>query len=250
MLSGVVITHNAKDTIGDCIEALLRITDDVVIVDSGSSDGTKEICLSKPIRYVQKSWEGYAANKNFGNQLAKYDYILSVDSDEILSEELIHSILELKKKKPLADAYSLRFVTNFCGKWIRYGGWNPEWHVRIFDKRKIQWQLIDVHEILHLNSLHKIEKLKGLVLHYSYPTEDSHLKKIEKYTDLFAERAFKAQKRTSKVKIWGSAIFTFISNYLLKLGFLDGYYGFVVAKNNALYSYLKYKKLSAKWHNH
>ena len=99
MLSAVIITHNAKDTIGNCIDALLRATNDIVVVDSGSNDGTKEICLSKPVHYFEKTWEGYSANKNFGNQQAKNDYILSIDSDEILSDELIHSIkLEFEKK--------------------------------------------------------------------------------------------------------------------------------------------------------
>ena len=249
MLSAVIITHNAKDTIGNCIDALLKVTNDIVVVDSGSNDGTKEICLSKPVRYFEKAWEGYSANKNFGNSKAENDYILSIDSDEILSDELIESINSEFQKQTIADAYKIRFLTRFSDKWIKYGSWNPEWHVRIFNKQKIQWQLLDVHETLNCNPSHDIRPLKGLVLHYSYSSLESHLKKIESYTTLFAERGFKAGKKANSLKAYSSATFTFISSYLLKLGFLDGYYGFVVAKNNSWYSYLKYKKLASKWIN-
>jgi len=247
MLSAVVITHNAKETIGRCLEALLQVTDDVVVVDSGSNDGTKEICQSKPVRYFEKSWEGYSANKNFGNEKARYNYILSIDSDEILSDELITNIKNEFQKKELADAYTLRFFTSLCGQWIRFGSWNPDWHVRIFNKQKIQWQLLDVHETLNILPSHKIKALKGIIWHHSYPTISSHLQKIEHYTTLFAERGFKAGKRATTMKAWFSAVFTFVSSYVLKLGFLDGWLGFIVAKNNAWYSYLKYKKLAAKW---
>jgi glycosyltransferase involved in cell wall biosynthesis len=248
LISAVVITNNAKDTIGECLEALLQVTNDVVVVDSGSDDGTKDICLSKQVRYFEKAWEGYSANKNFGNAQAKYDFILSIDSDEILSEELILNIKNLPANTEIwADAYKFRFLTYFCGKWIRFGGWNPEWHVRLFNKTKITWEMQDVHERLNLKPQHHIKKLNGRVLHYSYPTIESHLLKIERYTDLFAERSYKAGKKTNAFKTIASPIFTFLSNYILKLGFLDGYYGVVVAWNNALYSYKKYHKLSKRW---
>ena len=246
-LSAVVITHNAKDTINRCLDALLQVTDDVVVVDSGSHDGTSEICLSKSVHYLQKDWEGYAANKNFGGLHTKHDYILSIDSDEILSDELIKSIQEEFGKKDLKDAYKLNFLTSYCGKWIRYGSWNPEWHIRIFNKNKIQWQVQEVHETLNINSSHSVSTLEGKVLHYSYPTIEKHLQKIETYTSLFAQRAFKSGIKSNLIKAYGSAIFTFLSSYLLKFGFLDGYYGYIIAKNNAWYAYLKYKKLAKKW---
>jgi len=250
MLSAVVITNNAKDTIGACIDALLKVASDIVIVDSGSNDGTREICETKPVRYFQKEWEGYSANKNYGNAIAIHPYILSIDSDEILSHELIRSInTEFSGTNKLAEAYSLRFVTNFNGKWIKYGSWNPEWHIRIFDKRLIQWELMDVHEALNLQPNHHLKRLNGLVLHFSYPSVESHLKKIEKYTDLFAERNFKAGKKATIIHTLFSPIFTFFSSYVLKLGFLDGAEGWVIAKNNALYTQKKYSKLVSKWKN-
>jgi glycosyltransferase involved in cell wall biosynthesis len=246
-LSAVVITHNAKDTINRCLDALLKVTEDVVVVDSGSHDGTREICLSKPVHYLQKDWEGYAANKNFGGLHTSHDYILSIDSDEILSDELIKSIQQEFAKKELKDAYELNFLSNYCGKWIRFGSWNPEWHIRIFNKTKIKWQVQDVHETLDIMPSHTIASLKGKILHYSYPTVEKHLAKIEHYTTLFAERAFKSGIKSTILKAYASAFYTFLSSYLLKFGFLDGYYGFVIAQNNAWYSYLKYKKLSVKW---
>lgn len=250
MLSAVVITHNARPTIGRCIDSLYQVTKDIVVVDSGSNDGTKEICKSKQVRYFEKEWEGYSANKNFGNEQAKHDYILSIDSDEILSIELIRSInIEFSGTSKLADAYELTFLTNFAGKWIKYGSWNPESHVRIFNKRKIQWQLMDVHEVLTLKPSYHIKRLQGNVQHFSYPTLESHLHKIENYTDLFAERGFKTGKKSNTLKTYIGPVFTFISSYLLKLGFMDGYYGWIVARNNALYTYKKYSKLSAKWQN-
>ena len=249
MLSAVVITSNSRNTIGECIDALKQVCSDIIIVDSGSDDGTREICISKNIRYYVKSWEGYSVNKNFGNELALNDYILSIDSDEILSEDLITNINKVFESKDLVDGYILNLITNYAGNWIRYGGWNPDWHIRIFNRKLIKWEIQDVHEILSVTSKHKIKKLKGKILHYSYPTVQDHINKIDKYTDLFAERAFKAGKSAGKQRKYLSAAFTFVSNYIIKFGFLDGYYGFIVAKNNALYSYLKYKKLSEK-HKH
>ena len=245
-LSAVVITNNAKDTIGLCLDALLHVSDDIIVVDSGSNDGTKEICLSKPVSYIEKTWEGYAANKNFGGLHAKYGYILSMDSDEILSEQLITSIKQEFQKDKLSDAYKLRFLTNYCGKWIRFGSWNPEWHIRIFNKQKIEWQALEVHETLNIQAGQRISSLNGFVWHYSYPTIATHLEKIEKYTTLFAERAFKAGKKSTRVKAFASSLFTFLSSYILKLGFLDGYYGFVIAKNNGFYAFKKHRKLAYK----
>jgi glycosyltransferase involved in cell wall biosynthesis len=244
MLSAVIITKNEEKKIGNCIDSLKKVSSDIVVVDAYSTDTTKQICLSKGVRFFERGWEGYAKAKNFGNQQAKNDWIISLDADECLSDDLVGSITHIfDDATPISDAYELPFITNFCGKWVYHGGWNPEAHIRIFNKNIISWNPDAVHEHLSIKPTHKIKSLKGSVYHYTVDDLESFYAKTDKYSTLFAEKQYLAGKKASFFKIFFSPVFRFIREYFFQFGFLDGKVGFIIASENARYTYLKYKKL-------
>ena len=242
-LSAVIITVNQEKKILKTIEALKLLTDDIVVVDSGSTDLTRKVARAAGANVLEHAWEGYSAQKNFGNAWAKHDWILSVDDDEVISPELVESIRKAFTPAPDADAFDLPFRTVFSGKLIRFGGWNPESHVRIFNKKQIQWNTDAVHEGLTLKPEDTIKKLSGYVYHYTVDTPEQFAAKTDRYSTLFAEKGVKLGKKSNFVKTFLSPIFRFSVEYVFKLGFLDGYYGWFIAKENARYTYLKYKKL-------
>ena len=244
LLSAVVITHNQARKIGRTLAALAILTDDIVVVDSFSTDKTADVARQHGARVFSRAWPGYSQQKNFGNAQALSNWIISVDDDEVLSDELIKNIQKAFLIKPDCEAFSLNFRTIFCGKLIRYGGWNPESHVRIFDKRQIEWNTDAVHEGLTLQPTHRIGKLKGDVFHYTVDTLPQFYAKTERYSTLFAEKSRRLGKKSGWVKQYLSPMIRFVREYIFKLGFLDGRYGFIIAKENARYTYLKYKQLA------
>ena len=244
LLSAVVITHNQAQKIGRTLAALGVLTDDIVVVDSFSTDQTAAVARQHGARVFSRAWPGYSQQKNFGNAQALSNWIISVDDDEVLSDELIKNIQKAFLTEPDCEAFSLNFRTIFCEKLIRYGGWNPESHVRIFDKRKIEWNIDAVHEGLTLQPTHRIGKLKGDVFHYTVDTLPQFYAKTERYSTLFAEKSRRLGKKSGWVKQYLSPMIRFVREYVFKLGFLDGRYGFIIAKENARYTYLKYRQLS------
>ncbi len=244
-LSAVIITKNQEKKIGLTIDALKLVTDDVVVVlDSESTDQTEVIAIEKGARVFKKQWAGYSLQKNFGNQQAKHRWILSIDDDEVISNELAASINTVFVAEPTFDAFDLPFRTVFCGQLIRFGGWNPESHVRLFDKTKIEWNTDAVHEGLTLKPEHRIQKLSGYVYHYTVDSVEQFYAKTDQYSTLFAKKGASFGKKAPFYKIYFSPVFRFLSEYIFRLGFLDGRFGLIIAKDNARYTYLKYQKLS------
>lgn len=241
-LSVVIITFNEELNIKRCLESIQGIADDIVVVDSFSKDKTEEICKNFNVRFIQRKWEGYSNTKNFANDQAQHNWILSLDADEALSEELKKSILELKKKSS-AGTYKFNRLTNYCGKWIKHCGWYPDTKTRIFDKRTANWQG-KIHEQLIFSGSPAV-LLKGDCLHYSYYTLDQHYRQSDKFSTLAAQSLFEKGKRASIIKLWFSPVVKFFNDYLLKLGFLDGTAGYIICKISAYTTYLKYKKLRA-----
>lgn len=241
MISAVVITLNEASNIEACVKALRQVTDDVVIVDAYSADGTPALAEALGARVVQTEWVGYSHNKNLGNQAARHDWILSIDADEALSEELIQS---LKALQPQAGAvYELDRLTNYCGKWIRHSGWYPDWKVRLFDRREVRWQGDYVHETLAVPKGFRTVRLKGKLLHYSYKTRSDHWQRIERYAELSAQEMHARGKRATWLKLYLSPAMRFLRTLLLNLAFLDGWAGWVISWSGARLVYRKYRKL-------
>ncbi|MFT5765244.1 MAG: glycosyltransferase involved in cell wall biosynthesis [Saprospiraceae bacterium] len=210
-------------------------------MDSNSTDKTRMIAKKLGAKVVETKWRGYAATKNFGNRIALNDWILSIDTDEILSEELIESIkaLDLDEQK----VYALDRLTNFCGQWIKHSGWYPEWKVRLFHRSHSKWEGKFVHErLVHRNRV-SVQKVKGKLLHYSYKTLEDHRERIENYARLSALEMQSEGKQSSFIKLWISPAFRFIKTFFLKMGFLDGKNGWVISVRNASLVHLKYRIL-------
>ncbi len=243
-ISVVIITFNEENKIERTIEAVSSLTDDIVVVDSYSTDSTPEICKRLNVTFVQQAWAGYGKQKNAGHVYAKHDWILSIDADEVVSPELLTELKQLNLTSPLR-LYNIPFKTYFCNQLIRFGGWNPQHHIRLFNKNFTEWDTLAVHETLIYPKNYQIITLKGTIHHYSYDTIDDYKSKSDKYTTLFAERLYARGKKASLAKRYISPSFTFLKEYFLKLGILDGAIGFKIACFNFNYTYEKYAKLYA-----
>lgn len=242
-ISAVIITYNESINIARCINSIKTVVDEIIISDSNSTDDTTIIAQQLGAKVIVKGFDGYGKTKNFANNTATHNWILSIDADEALDDELAKSILKYKNKLNQNTVYEFKRLNNYCGTWIKHGGWYPDKKTRLFNKSNVNWNLAEVHETLDVPANFNIVLLPGKLLHYSYLTVESHLAKIEKYSTRGAEELFKKGKKTSWVKLYLSPTFRFIRDYLIKLGFLDGAYGFLIAKLTAKEVYLKYQKL-------
>jgi glycosyltransferase involved in cell wall biosynthesis len=240
-LSAVIITYNEERNIERCLLSLQGIMDEILILDSFSTDQTKAIALKFDIQFHEKAWAGYAQSKNYANQLARYDYVFSIDADECLSPELQAAILAYKNSGIVGIA-ELNRLTNYCGKWIKHCGWYPDRKIRLFDRRKVQWEG-DIHETLTVKGEPKPYFLKGDLWHYSYYTKADHFAQIEKFTTIAAGSEFNKGKRSNLGQAYLSAFVKFVQAYFFRLGLLDGWAGFLVCKRSAYASYLKYYKI-------
>jgi len=243
-ISAVIITKNEEKNIERCINSLLNVVDEIVIVDSFSEDKTKEICSKfDNIKFESKEWLGFAEQKNYANSLASNNMILSIDADEELSKELQNSILEIKNSVEKDDCvYKFRRLNNYCGKWIRHGIWCPDMKIRIFNREKASWKDTKVHEILNFGNA-KVIYLKGQLLHYPYSTIEEHLEHTERYSTLYAQYSYECGKKRSYISHLLSIIWIFLFGFILKGGFLDGKHGFTIYKITVLDKYLRYTKL-------
>jgi glycosyltransferase involved in cell wall biosynthesis len=242
-ISAVIITHNEEKNIQRCLDSIVDVVDEIVVFDSFSTDGTQEICNRYPVKFIESEWLGYSATKNLANKQAAFDYVLSLDADEALSEQLIKSI-QKEKLNGLTGAYSFNRLSNYCGKWIHHGDWYPDKKMRLWNKTEGQW-VGSIHEKVNLDNV-KINHLKGDLQHYSYYTISEHVAQVNKYSTLSAQDLFERNKKSGLIKLIFSPIFQFITGYFIKLGFLDGFAGFTIAVNTAYGTFLKYAKLSEK----
>ncbi|MFN3196271.1 MAG: glycosyltransferase family 2 protein [Chlorobiota bacterium] len=241
-LSAVIIAYNEEDKIGMCLDSLSAIADEIIVVDSFSTDRTVEICESKGATVIKQKFLGYIEQKNFALQMANYEYVLSLDADEVLSEKLKQSILNIKEN-PTHDAYKFNRLTSFCGQWIKHGGWYPDTKLRLWKKELGSWAGTNPHDKVVLNENVKVGFLEGDLLHYSIDSIEQHLEQIQKFTTIAAKAMHEKGRQSSIGNIILNSVFKFIRDYIIRLGFLDGFYGYVVAKNSAYAKYLKYLKL-------
>lgn len=241
-LSAVIITLNEEDKIGRCIDSLWHVADEIIVLDSFSTDNTVAIAKEKGAIVKQEKFAGYIEQKNRVLKFATHDYILSLDADEILSPELISSILKEKEGFKF-KAYSMSRYNNYCGEFINHGLWYPDRKIRLFDKRIAGWGGMNPHDKIILPVPLKPRRLRGKILHYSFDSVEEHLARNERMSSIAAVSIIEAGKKKHWSKIFLSPAWSFFHGYILRLGFLDGYYGFIIAMQTARLSYLKYQKL-------
>lgn len=242
-LSVVIITYNEEKNIAKCLDQAQKVADEVVVVDSFSKDKTKDICLKYPVKFIENPFEGHIQQKNFAAHQASFNHILSIDADEVLSPELIDSILRVKANFT-ADGYYFYRITNYCGKFIKHCGWYPDKQLRLFNKTKGSWGGQNPHDKYLMNPNARIEFIKGNLWHYSFHSIEQHVQTIDKFSSISAQQKFIKGKKPSYWRILFKPLFKFILLYVFKLGFLDGYYGFIICKNSAFSTYLKEVKLN------
>lgn len=245
-LSVVIVCKNAAAVIGPTLQSLNGLTDDVVVYDNGSTDDTVSVVSSFSVNLHRGQWEGFGQTKKKANALTKYEWILSLDADEAINDELKHSLLQLNPENN-GVVYDIAF-RNFLGnKWLRYGEWGRDHHIRLFNKTKVNWNNAPVHEQLLLPENVIIKKLNGAVHHRTADNIHDFEKKMNKYAAFNAEKYFEQKKKAFPLKKWFSSAFSFIQNYFFRLGFLDGKAGFQCAVVSAKYTFNKYRLLEELW---
>ena len=242
-LSVVIITFNEERNIKRCLDSVVPVADEIIVVDSYSTDDTEALCRTYGrLRFVKHEWEGFIQQKNFANSLASCDLILSIDADEALSEALTQSIQKIKEQDIADRAWSMNRMMNYCGKWIRHCGWYPDAKVRIFARGKAVWTGKKVHETLSLERNTEVEHIDGDLLHYSYYTQEEHWRRIEKYALLSAEEMAERGKKPNAFSAYLHAGWKFLRDYVFKAGFLDGGKGWAICRINAYGVWYKYRK--------
>jgi glycosyltransferase involved in cell wall biosynthesis len=241
-ISVVIICRNEEDVIGGCLASLGGLSDDVVVLDNGSTDGTKEIVKQAGVRLIEDTWEGFGRTKNKATRLAKHDWVLNLDADESVDETLKQALLNLTLDNP-AEVFEIRFK-NFLGKKeLRFGEWGGDKHIRLYNRTRVLWNEAVVHESLDLADGVRVKSLKGFVLHYTAKDVAEFATKTTRYALLNAEKYAAQGQKASLAKVIAAPAFSFIKYYLFKLGFLDGKAGFICARMTSYYTFVKYARL-------
>jgi glycosyltransferase involved in cell wall biosynthesis len=245
-ISVVIICKNEEHSIEKVLQSLEGLTDDIVVYDNDSTDSTKEKIKASGIYPHEGIWEGFGKTKRKATSLAKYDWILSLDADESLDSQLKESLASLSLEGENV-VYDISFK-NFLGdRYLKYGEWGGDHHIRLYNRKKVNWDDAPVHEKLILPAGAIIKKLKGYVLHQTMRDMKDYADKMAGYAMLNAEKYFRQGKKSNWFKLRMSPGFTFLNYYVLRLGFLDGYAGYICAKMTAYYTFLKYAKLRELW---
>lgn len=240
-ISVVIISLNEIRHLEACLESVRALASDIVIVDSGSTDGTVELAKAAGVRVYHRRWTGYSDQKNYANALAAHNWVLSLDLDERVTPALIAAIRAEWMCGPRADAYDLKFVNFIGNRLIRFGSWNPEYHVRLFDRTKFQWNSDEVHEGLKASEPVTVSPLSGKIEHRTVDSVAELVTKTERYSALFAGKLFRLGRQPAWWKIWLNPVFRFLRDFVLKAGVLDGRLGFAIAWESARYTHLKYR---------
>ena len=239
-ISAVVIAYNEEKNIRRCLESI-SWADEIVLVDSYSQDRTKEIASAFTNKIYDVECEGFGRKKGFARSKAAHNWILSIDADEVVSERLREEIKVIVREDKALDGYYIPRLSNFLGKWIRYGGWYPDYVLRLFRKDKARFDQSLVHEKLILEG--KTGHLKNELLHYTDPTISHYLLKMDRYTTLGAKMLLSQGKATTLFDILFRPPAVFLKMFIIKFGFLDGWYGFLLAILSSFHVLVKYVKL-------
>jgi glycosyltransferase involved in cell wall biosynthesis len=246
-LSAFIITLNEAENIERCLHSLQGLVDEIVVVDSGSDDGTREIAVALGAKVLQLPWQGFVGQKNFALQQCTHDWVFSIDADEEVSPQLRAEIETLKpqlvvrSEKQNLVAYAVPRRVWYRGRWIRHGDWNPDYVTRLFLRARGQFAGGEVHELVQIEG--KTQRLQGLLWHYTYRDEADHLERLEKYSTLWARSKFRDGKRAGVLSPYVRSAVRWVRALLLKRGFLDGHLGWRIAQLSAREVFLKYSKL-------
>jgi glycosyltransferase involved in cell wall biosynthesis len=238
-ISAVIISLNEEKDIGRCLESLQGIADEILVLDSFSSDGTEKICRSFGVRFEQHAFDGYVSQKNRATSMATYDYILSLDADEALSEEMKEEVSRIKEEWRF-DGYIFNRRNSWCGRWMRFTTLYPDRKLRLFDRRKAVWDGLDPHDYVKPDKNARIVRATGDLLHWAIHSIEEQKNKTDHFARISAQsylsRGIKAR--------FGSAFFhslwRWFREYCVRLGFLEGYAGWQIARYSALYAWKKY----------
>jgi glycosyltransferase involved in cell wall biosynthesis len=241
-ISAVIITYNEESFIEKCLDSLDGVADEIVIVDSFSTDRTEEICKKYPTRFIKREFEGYRDQKNFALTLASHANILSLDADEALSDTLKQSILEVKQTWKY-DGYYFRRRSSFCGKWIKHSAWYPDRQLRLFRAKSGKFGELNIHEKFIMSNGSKIGTLKGDLLHWPVESYEDYKNKINNYSNIAAKEFHKAGKKASIFTPYIHSGWGFFRSYIIRGGFLDGRDGFLICSSYSKSTFKKYVKL-------
>jgi glycosyltransferase involved in cell wall biosynthesis len=238
-ISAVIITFNEEKYIGRCLDSLEGVVDEIVVVDSHSTDRTQEICRAHGCRVIPHEFEGYVEQKNWAMGQASHNWILSLDGDEMLSETLRQSIQKVKQDLS-RDGYYMNRLNNYYGQWIHHSGEYPDRKLRLFDRRRARWERLNPHDLLLLKKGSSTGYLKGDLLHFAHDSRSEHVAKTEKFAEIAGKALYQQRGRSTWIRILMSPLWRFMWNYFFRLGFLDGRSGLFVCYTNARQSYLKH----------
>jgi glycosyltransferase involved in cell wall biosynthesis len=244
-ISATIITLNEETNIRDACESVAW-ADEIIVVDAHSTDSTREIAESCGARVINREWPGFAAQKQFATEQAAHDWVFSLDADERVSDELKASIdvlLQMPDGQPV-DCYRIARRSYYQGRWIRGGGWYPDWQMRLFRKSKGHWSPRHIHESVKMDEGARMGLLDGDILHYSVKDSAHHHRMIgERYAPLAAQQMFEEGRRTSSIKIATAGPAAFVRSFILKGGFRDGLAGLTIARFAAHHAFLKHVML-------
>jgi glycosyltransferase involved in cell wall biosynthesis len=243
-ISAVIIAGNEEQKIADAVRSV-DWADEILVIDSESTDRTREIAEALGARVIVRPWPGFAAQKQFGVEQAENDWIFSLDADERVSPGLRAEILSVKEGRYLsAQGYKMRRLANYCGKPIRHCGWYPDWQLRLFDRTKGRWKDVLIHESFQMKHAAHVERLRSPIIHLTVDSIEEHRRMIEtRYAPLAAEQMFANGRRTSPVQAAAAGPISFVETYLLKLGFLDGREGYGISRLAGYHAALKHRLL-------
>ncbi|GAB6062345.1 glycosyltransferase family 2 protein [Deferrisoma palaeochoriense] len=235
-----MICKNEADKIRGCLESV-RFCDEVVVVDSGSTDGTVEIAREIADRVIETDWPGYVAQQNFAKSEAAGEWVLSIDADERVRPELAGEIVSLLSASPAHDGYRITRHVHYLGRWIDHSGWYPEPRIRLFRREKGRWEGVDPHYDVVVDG--PVGRLRGEIVHYTYDDMADHVQTINRFSSILAEEHHARGRRFSWTALVLRPPLEFLKKYVLKRGFLDGPQGLFIASLSAFYVFLKFAKL-------
>lgn len=241
-ISGVIITYNEEKHLDKCFSSLQGIVEEIIVVDSFSNDRTQEICEKYKVTFRQKEFLGYIEQKNYALSQASHNIVLSLDGDESLSDELRLRILALKKNWT-KDGYYINRHNFFCGQWINHGNWYPDKKLRLFDRTKGSWKGINPHDSFELDKGTAVGRIKENLLHWTYDSYTVFNKKMDHFSSISAQAYYELDIKVPLWKVILKPFWGFIKSYFFKLGFLDGFNGFVISVGRGYLTFLKYIKL-------